>query len=82
MLNAVYGISWVWSSVNLVMLVVLWRKFLPGLELNYLQDFSNEEISKSKICYMICAMRRFEKLTKILLKNDFTVMHVNGTSGT
>jgi hypothetical protein len=40
-------------------LVRLWRKLLPDLE-GDLQGFSNEEINKSKILDMVCAMRSFE----------------------
>jgi hypothetical protein len=41
-------------------LVRLCWKLLPDLEEDKLQDFPNEEISKSKIPVMVCAMRSFE----------------------
>jgi hypothetical protein len=53
------SVSWAWSSVNPVTLVRSWRKLLPDLEDDDLQSFPNE-ISKSKILGMVCAMRNFE----------------------
>jgi hypothetical protein len=56
-LDALYGVSRAWSSMNPVMLVRRWRKLLPDLENDDLKSFPNEEISKSKILDMVCAMR-------------------------
>jgi hypothetical protein len=39
----------------------LWRKLLPDLEEENMQGFPNEQISKSEILDMVCAMRSFEK---------------------
>jgi hypothetical protein len=41
-LDATYGISQAWSSVNPVMLVRLWRKLLPDLEEDDLQSVPNK----------------------------------------
>jgi hypothetical protein len=60
----IYGVSQVWSSMIPVMLIQLWRKFLPDLEEDNLQSFPNKEISKSKILDMVCAMRSFENIDK------------------
>jgi hypothetical protein len=61
MLYAVY----LWHSfVNPGTLVRSWRKILPDLEQDDLQGFPNEEISKSKILDMVCAMRSFENINK------------------
>jgi hypothetical protein len=51
-LDAIYGISRAWSSVNPIPLVPSWRK-LPDLE-DQLHSFPNEEISKSEIPDMVC----------------------------
>jgi hypothetical protein len=63
LLDAIYSVSWAWSSMNPVMLVRSWRKLLPDLEQHDdeddLQGFPNEEISKFEILYMVCAMRSF-----------------------
>jgi hypothetical protein len=69
-LDLIYGTSWAWSSVNPVMLVQLWRKLLSDLEENDLRGFPNEEISKSEIPVMVCAMRSFENFNKETTKND------------
>jgi hypothetical protein len=45
-----------------VKLVRSWRKLLPDLEEDGLQDFPNEKISKSEIPDMACAMRSFENV--------------------
>jgi hypothetical protein len=50
--------------VNLVTLIQSRRKLLPDTEENDLQSFPNEEISKSKILDMVCAMRSFENIDK------------------
>jgi hypothetical protein len=42
-LDAVYGVSRGWSSMNPVTLVRSWRKLIPNLEEDDLQGFSNEE---------------------------------------
>jgi hypothetical protein len=52
------SISWAWSSVNSVTLVRLRRKLLPDQE-DDLEGFPDEELSKSKILEMACAMRGF-----------------------
>jgi hypothetical protein len=44
MLDAIYGASWAWSSVNPLTLVRSWRKLLPHLEEDDFQAFPNEEI--------------------------------------
>jgi hypothetical protein len=41
-LDAVYNISWAWSSMNLVMLIQSRRKHIPDLEQDELQGFHNE----------------------------------------
>jgi hypothetical protein len=45
--------------MNPVIMVQAWHKLLPHLE-DDLQGFPNEEISKSKILDMICAMKSFQ----------------------
>jgi hypothetical protein len=57
-LDAIHGISWVWSSVNPATLVQSWRKLVPDLEEDDLQGFPKEEISKSEILDMVCADHR------------------------
>jgi hypothetical protein len=47
--------------VNPVTQVRSWRKLFPDLEEDYLQGFPNEEICKSEILDMVCAVRSFEK---------------------
>jgi hypothetical protein len=61
-LDAIYSISQAWSSVNPVTLVWSWRKLVPDLEEDDLQVFYIEEISKSEILDMVCAMRSFENV--------------------
>jgi hypothetical protein len=46
--------------MNPVTLVWSWRKLLPDLD--DLQSFPNEEISKSEILDMVCAMKSFENI--------------------
>jgi hypothetical protein len=67
-LDAIYGVSQAWFSVNPGMLVRLWRKLLTDIEGDDLQGFPNEEISKSKILDMVCAMRRFENIDKDIVE--------------
>jgi hypothetical protein len=55
--DVIYGISWAWSSMNPVTLLLSWRKLVPDLEDDDLQGFRNEEISKSEILDMDCAVR-------------------------
>jgi hypothetical protein len=62
MLDAIYGLSWAWSSVNPVTLVWWWRRLVPDLGDHDLQDFDNEEISKFKILDVVYAMRSFENI--------------------
>jgi hypothetical protein len=69
MLDAIYGISWAWFSVNPVMLVRSWRELFPDLEDDDLQGFPNEEIRKSKILDM-CTMRSFENFNEEWLESD------------
>jgi hypothetical protein len=69
-LDAIYGISQAWSSMN--PLVQLWRKLLPDLEKDDLQVFLNEEIGESEILDM-CAMRCFENVdedNEVWLQSD------------
>jgi hypothetical protein len=40
--DVVYSISWAWSSVNPVTLILSWRKLLPRVEEDDLQGFPNE----------------------------------------
>jgi hypothetical protein len=47
-----------------------------------LQGFPNEEISKSEILDMVCAVRSFEYIYKETLKNGCTVMCVKWASST
>jgi hypothetical protein len=63
-LDAIYGVSWAWSSVNPVTLVRSWGKLLPDLEEDVLQCFPNEEISKSEILDMVFGVRSFENVDK------------------
>jgi hypothetical protein len=46
------------------------------------QGFPNEEISKSKISDMVCAIGSFENITNIMLKNNYKVMYVNWAAST
>jgi hypothetical protein len=48
--------------MNPVTLVRSWRKLVPGLEDDDLQGFPNEEIRKSEILDVVCAMRSFENM--------------------
>jgi hypothetical protein len=76
-LAAIFGVSRAWSFVNPVTLVQMWRKFLPDIEEEGdLQGLPNEEVSKSKILDMVCAMRSFENIHKETLKNGYRVMCV------
>jgi hypothetical protein len=61
-LNAIYSISRALSSVIPVTMVRAWRKLLPDVEVDDLQGFPNEEINKSRILDMMCAVRSFENL--------------------
>jgi hypothetical protein len=61
MLDEIYGISWTLSSTSPVILVQLWRKFLPDLDL---QGFPIEEISKYEILDLVCAVRGSENVYK------------------
>jgi hypothetical protein len=79
-LDAIYGVSW--ASVNPVTLVQSWRKILSDLEEDDLQAFPIEEISKSEVLDMVCAMRSFENINKKMLKNGYRVMRVKWASGT
>jgi hypothetical protein len=58
--GAIYSISWAWCSVNPVTLVLSWKKLLSDVD--DLQGFPNEEISKSVILDMECTMRSFEDI--------------------
>jgi hypothetical protein len=69
-LDAINGVSWAWSSMNPVMLVRSWRKRLPDLEEDDLQGFPNEEIRKSEILDMVCAMRSFKNINEETMKNS------------
>jgi hypothetical protein len=80
-LDAIYSVSWVWSSVNLVMLVQSWRKLLPDVEGDDLHGFPNEETSKFEILD-VCAMRSFENIEEEILKNGYRAMHVKWVSST
>jgi hypothetical protein len=60
--------------VNPVTLVRSWRKLLPDLE-DDLQRFPNEEISKSEIFDVVCAMSS-ENIDEEMLKNGCTMMYV------
>jgi hypothetical protein len=68
-----YVASWAWSSMNLVTWLQLVRKVLPDLG-NDLQSLPNEEISKSEILNMVCAVRTFENINKETSKNGCRVM--------
>jgi hypothetical protein len=59
-LDAIYGVSRAWSSMNSVTPIWSWRKPLPYLEEDDLQGFPNEETSKSEVSDRVCAMRSFE----------------------
>jgi hypothetical protein len=78
-LDAIYRVSWAWSSVNPVMLVQLWRKLLPYLEEDDFKSFPNEEVSKSKILDMVCF---WKKNNEGMLKNDYRLMCVKWASST
>jgi hypothetical protein len=81
-LDAIYGVSRAWCSVNPVALVRSWRKLVPDQGEDDLQGFPNEEISKSEILDMICAMRSFENINEVTMKNDYRAMRVNWVSST
>jgi hypothetical protein len=81
-LDAIYGVSWAWSSVNPVTLYPSWRNVLPGLEEDDLKGFPNEETSKSEILDLVCGMRNFENTNEETLKNGYRVMHVKWASTT
>jgi hypothetical protein len=68
--------------VNPVTLVRSWRKLLPDVEKGDLQDFPNEEISKSKSLDMVYAMRNFENINEEMLKNGYRVIHMKWASST
>jgi hypothetical protein len=62
--DTIYGIFRAQSSINQIMLIRSWRKLLSDLKDYDLQGFPNEEISKSKILDMVCAMRSFKNVDK------------------
>jgi hypothetical protein len=74
-LDAIYGLSLAWSSINPVKLVWIWRKLLPNLEDYDLQDLPNEEISKSETD-MVSAIWSFGNINEEMLKNDYRVVCV------
>jgi hypothetical protein len=45
-------------------MVQSWRKLLPDLEDKNFEGFPNEEIDKSEITDIVCAMRSFENVDK------------------
>jgi hypothetical protein len=53
--------------VNPVTLVRSSRKLLPDLE-DYFQGFRNEEISKSEILDLVCAIRSFENVDENIIE--------------
>jgi hypothetical protein len=63
-LDAIYGVSHAWSSVNPITLFQLWRKLLPHLEEDDLQGFPDEVISRSEILDMLCAMGSFDNINE------------------
>lgn len=52
------------------------RKLLSGLEEDNIQGFPNNDISKSEILDMVCAIRSFENVYNTT-KNGYEVKHVN-----
>jgi hypothetical protein len=60
--DAIYAISQAWSSFYQVALVHSWMILLPVAEENNFHGFSTEEISKSEIRDILCAMRSFENI--------------------
>jgi hypothetical protein len=64
------------------MLVQSWRKLLPDPDDDDLQGFPKEEISKSKILDMVCAMSSSGNINEEMLKNGYRVMHVKWASST
>jgi hypothetical protein len=62
-LYAIFGVSWAWSSKDTVTSIQLWKKLLPDLGDDDLQDYPNEEIRKSKILD-ICAITRSENVNR------------------
>jgi hypothetical protein len=60
--DAIYGESRAWTSMNPVTLVRSWRKLLPDQKDDDLRGFTNEETSKSEILVMVCAMKSFENI--------------------
>lgn len=57
------------------------RKLLSGLEEDNIQGFPNNDISKSEILDMVCAIRSFENVYNTT-KNGYEVKHVNWPSST
>jgi hypothetical protein len=57
------SVSEAWASVNPIMLDQSCRKLLWDLEDDF-QGFLNEEIMKSKILDMVCAMKSFQNMNK------------------
>jgi hypothetical protein len=66
--DAIYAVSWAWPSVNIEMLVLMWRKLLPDPKNDDLQGLPNEETSKSRIVDMVCAMRSSETIDEVNVK--------------
>jgi hypothetical protein len=67
--DGVGGYIWNISGMNPLTLVQSWRKLLQDIEDDDLQSFPNEEISKSEILDMVCAMRSLENINVETLKN-------------
>jgi hypothetical protein len=72
-LDAIYSVSWGWSSVNLGMLVRLWRKCLPDLEDGLWQGSPKEQNSKPEILNMVL-WEVLRTSTRITLKNCYSDM--------
>jgi hypothetical protein len=51
-----------------VTLVLSWRKLLPDIEEGNLQCFPNEEISKSEVLDMVCAIRSSENINNGIIQ--------------
>jgi hypothetical protein len=80
-LDTIYSISRARASMNSVTLVRLWRKFVPDLEDDDLHSISDEEINKSEILEVVCAMRSFENVNEET-KNGYRVMRMNWACST
>jgi hypothetical protein len=76
-LDAIYGKSQAWSSMDPVMLVQSWRKVLPVVEYYQLEGFHNEEILIRCVLWETSKM-----LVKIMMKNGYKVICVNWVSST